>query len=151
MLPIENLAPLREIIASVCSRYALLTPKGIVLPSASNPYNPLSVSLVTYKPARTRYVNKKPVCRSLNGIHSLTDKTACISCDYRRTCTPQIALEIQYRTVPFRIMLAYTSAKNFLTFLRTLHPDSRRIENASVEISVIDRGKWGEAKFSLAQ
>jgi hypothetical protein len=151
MQSIENLAPLREIIASVCSRYALLTPKGIVLPSSTNPYNPLSVSIVTYKPARTRYVNKKPVCRSLNGIRSLNDNSICVSCDYRRTCTPQIALEIQYRTVPFRIMLAYTSAKNFFAFLRTLYPTNFHIENASVEISVIDRGKWGEAKFTLAQ
>lgn len=150
MQSIENLTPLREIIASVCSRYALLSPKGIVLPSSSNPYNPLPVHIVTYKPARTRYVDKKPLCRSLNGIRSLNDKTACVACDYRRTCTPQIALEIQYRTIPFRIMLAYTSAKNFLAFLRTLYPINH-IENVSVEISVIDRGKWGEATFKLAQ
>jgi hypothetical protein len=151
MQSIGSLAPMREIISSVCSRYALLTPKGIVLPTSSNPYNPLPVTVVTYKPARTRYVNKKPVCRSLNAIYSLNDKAACISCDFRRTCTPQIALEFLYRAVPFRIMLAYTSAKNFLAFLRTLNPANSHIENASVEISVIDRGKWGEAKFTLAQ
>jgi hypothetical protein len=151
MQSIENLAPLREIISSVCSRYALLTPKGIILPTSSNPYNPLPVTIVTYKPARTRYVNKKPLCRSLNGIQSINDHATCVSCDYRRTCTPQIALEIQYKLVSFRIMLAYTSAKNFLAFLRTLHPANSHIENASVEISVIDRGKWGEATFNLAR
>jgi len=149
MVSIENLAPMREIIASVCSRYATLAPKGIVLPSSSTPYNPLSATIVTYKPARTRYLNKKPVCRSLNGIRSLHDNAPCVSCDYRRTCTPQIALEIHYRAIPFRIMLAYTSAKNFLDFLRTLHLNNRNVENTFVEISVLDRGKWGEAKFAL--
>jgi len=46
-------------------------------------------------------------------------------------------------------MLAYTSAKNFLDFLRTLHLNNRNVENTFVEISVLDRGKWGEAKFAL--
>ena len=151
MQSIRNLAPLREIIASACSRYALIIPKGIVLPSSTTPYNPLPATIVTYKPARTRYVNKKPLCRSLNGIQSLNDNSSCVCCDYRRTCTPQIALEIQYRNVPFRIMLAYTSAKNFLAFLRTLHVNKNHFENAFIEIAVIDRGHWGEAMFSLAQ
>jgi hypothetical protein len=53
MQSIRNLAPLREIIASACSRYALITPKGIVLPSSTTPYNPLPATIVTYKPART--------------------------------------------------------------------------------------------------
>jgi hypothetical protein len=151
MQSFENLAPLREIIASVCSRYALITPKGIVLPTSTTLYNPLPATIIIYKPARTRYVNKKPLCRSLNACTSLNDKTSCVSCSYRRTCTPQIALEILYRSVPFRIMLAYTSAKNFVSFLRTLHTTIDHTENALVEISVIDRGKWGEAKFSLTQ
>jgi hypothetical protein len=112
MQSIESLAPLREIIAATSARYAQITPQGILLPSAASSYNPLAVTIVTYKPARTRYVNKQPVCRSLNGIQSLQDNFRCATCDYRRTCTPQIALEILYRTVPFKLMLAYTSAKS---------------------------------------
>jgi len=151
MQSIESLAPLREIIAATSARYAQITPQGILLPSAASSYNPLAVTIVTYKPARTRYVNKQPVCRSLNGIQSLQDNFRCATCDYRRTCTPQIALEILYRTVPFRLMLAYTSAKNFLAFLRTLHAPNQRIEGAFAEITVLDRGKWGEARFSLTK
>jgi hypothetical protein len=151
MQSIENLAPLREIIAASSARYARITPGGILLQSASSPYNPLPVTIVTYKPARTRYVNKKPVCRSLNGIQSIQDNFRCATCDYHRTCTPQIALEILYRSVPFRIMLAYTSAKNFLAFVRTLHAPNQRIEGAFVEITVLDRGKWGEARFTLTK
>jgi hypothetical protein len=151
MQSIESLAPLREIIAASSARYAQITPQGILLPAASTPYNPLPVSIVTYKPARTRYVSKQPVCRSLNGIHSLQNNVHCATCDNRRTCTPQISLEIFYRSVPFRLMLAYTSAKNFLTLLRTLHMPNQHIEGAFVEITVLDRGKWGEARFALTK
>ena len=151
MQSIRSLAPLREIIASACSRYASISPGGILLPSSPTPYNPLPAIIVSYTPARTRYVDKKPICRSLNGVQSLNDKTPCVRCDYRRTCTPQIALQIQYKGVPFRIMLAYTSAKNFMSFLRTLHMANTPYENACIEISVTDRGKWGEAIFTSAQ
>lgn len=149
MQSIESLAPLREIISSACSRYATITPQGILLPSASSPYNPLDVTVVTYKPARTRYVNKQPVCRSLNGLQSLQDNHRCISCDYRRTCTPQIALEILYRSVPFRLMLAYTSAKNFIASLRTMRAPAQAIQGANLTIAVLDRGRWGEACFTI--
>jgi hypothetical protein len=151
MQSIESFEPMREIIAATSARYALINPQGILLPSAASPYNPLLVTIVTYKPARTRYINKQPVCRSLNGIHSLQDKISCATCDYRRTCTPQIALEVLYRSVPFRLMLAYTSAKNWLAFLRTLQAPHQRIEGAVVNIAVLDRGNWGEARFSLTK
>jgi hypothetical protein len=147
MQSIESLAPVREIIVSASARYARLVPQGILLPCASVPYNPLAVTIVTYKPARTLYVNKQPMCRSLNGMVSLQYNRRCVICDDRRICTPQFALEILYRGVPFRLMLAYTSAKNFIAFLRTLH--SQHFEGAFVDIAVLDRGKWGEACFSL--
>jgi hypothetical protein len=149
MQSIESVAPLREICASAAARYALIAPAGILLPSAASPYNPITVRIVTYKPARTRYVNKQPICRSLNGLFSLHDNSRCAACEYRRTCTPQIALDILYRAVPFRLMLAYTSAKNFFAFLRTAQTPHQGIEGATISISVLDRGKWGEARFTL--
>jgi hypothetical protein len=150
MQSIGSFAPLREIICATCSRYAQLTPAGIVLPAASAPYNPLTVTLVSYTPARTRYVNRKPLCRSLNGIYSVKDNIHCAGCDYHRTCTPQISLQCLYRAVPLRLLLAFTSAKNFISFVRTSHvPAGTTIEGVNVEISVLDRGKWGEAQFNL--
>jgi hypothetical protein len=57
-------------------------------------------------------------------------------------------LEAIYHAIPLRFMLAYTSAKNFMAFLRAM-PAGRRIEGAIVDISILDRGKWGEARFAL--
>ena len=150
MHSIRSFQPLRQIICAAAARYAAITPKGILIPAAPTPYNPFPVSIVTYKPARTLYVKKQPHCRSLNGLHSLLHKRPCTTCDDRRACTPQIALEILYRNVPFRLMLAYTSAKNFLAFTRTLNGTPHTTEGAPVVISVIDRGRWGEARFQLA-
>jgi len=142
-------SPVREIIASAAARYARITPKGIRLPCAGNDYNPIDVALITYKPARTRYVNRHPLCRSLNGINALDTNVRCATCRDRTTCTPQIALDFSYRNVPFRLMLAYTAAKNFMAFTRTLRPPHNTIDDASVRISVIDRGRWGEPNFTL--
>lgn len=147
---LSSLAPIRHIMAQSMARYATLTPKGILLESAAIPYNPLPATIITYKPARTRYIARKPVCRSLNGICSVDRRQTCTLCPDARTCTAQIALDFLYRSVPFRLLLAYTSANNFITLLRKLSVGGKPYENAIVNISVIDRGRWGEACFECA-
>jgi hypothetical protein len=142
-----SFAPLRQILAQSLARYASITPKGILLPCASVPYNPLPTTIITYKPARTRYLLRKPVCRSLNGICSVDRKQSCATCQEARTCTPQIALDFNYRTVPFRLLLAFTSANNFITFLRKRGAEGTTCEGVPISITVIDHGRWGEARF----
>lgn len=151
MQSIESMLPLRQIIAQTCAAYATITPAGIILTVTDKPYNPLLVSIVSYKSARTRYVNRHPVCRSLNGIAAINGRKRCVACEDKRVCTPQIALEIIYRAVPFRILIAYTSAKNFLLFMKSLYTHHQQLENTTVEISVIDRGRWGEVCFKAAE
>lgn len=151
MQTIESMQPLRQIITQTCARYATITPAGIILVGSDRPYNPLPVTIVAYKSARTRYVNRHPVCRSLNGISAVTGQKRCITCEDKRVCTPQISLEIMYRAVPFRILIAYTSAKNFLLFTRSLFTHQQQLERTPIEISVIDRGRWGEVCFTVAK
>lgn len=147
----HNIPPMRRFFASASARYATITPQGIRLPCVTVPYNPLSATIVTYKPARTRYVAKQPLCRSLDGIRSLHTKSLCAICHDDRSCTPQIALDILYRSVSFRLMLAYTAARNFLDFTRTLPAPYQRIEGAPIQIKVRDRGRWGEPLFSIEE
>ena len=148
MQSIQSLQPLRQIMTQTYARYATITPLGIVLPAGPTPYNPLPVTIIAHRPARTLYVNRHPLCRSLNGINSVNGRKRCICCEDKQSCTPQISLEILYRSVPFRIMLAYTSAKNFISFRKTFQAPQRYVDEAFVEISVIDRGRWGEACFA---
>jgi hypothetical protein len=148
MHSVDSLAPLRAVIAQSLIRYATITPKGILLPHAAIPYNPLDVAIITYGPARTRYLNRRPLCRSLDGLRSIDNRTLCATCHDSRSCTPQIALDISYRRLPFRLLLAFTSAKNFLAALKTINPSAGNIQDAPISITVTNRGHWGEANFS---
>jgi hypothetical protein len=149
MLYASSIASVREILAQSCAAYATVTPKGLILPAVLTPYNPLTVTIIAYKPARTRYLNRKPICRSLDGLNSIDNQNKCVCCPNARTCTPQICLAILYKNLPLRLLLAFTSAKNFLSFLPKLKASARPFENASVTIRIIDRGRWGEVCFDL--
>jgi hypothetical protein len=143
--------PLREVIAQTRVQYATLTPQGIRLPGSADPNPTLRATIVMFKPARTRYVNRQPLCRSLNGISSVNRRRRCLGCEDKRGCTSQIALDILYHLVPYKLLIAYTSANNFLDFARKFDSPRTYIEGAVADITVIDRGRWGEACFALAE
>lgn len=149
MKNIGSMLPIQQIVAQSVARYATIAPKGIVLPHSCTPQNPLCVTITAYHAARSRYVNRHPVCRSLDGMHAVDLTTKCLTCSEKRSCTPQIALEVIYRAVPLRFLLSYTSANNFLTLVRNYSSKNQTLEGASLLINVIDRGRWGEPTFSI--
>lgn len=111
----------------------------------------LTVYLRTAKPARTFYVNRKPTCRSIDGIRDLTGSRECASCRSRSHCTPQIYLEFMYERVPLRMLLAYTSARNFIKFSSDIEERYRKaITAVHIRMSLLDRGRWTEIRFWLA-
>lgn len=137
---------MRDLMARSFSRYVRVLPSGLevasgeVLPS-------ISAEILSFQHARTLYQNRKPACRSLDGIQSLTGGRACSSCLLRKSCTPQICLDFLHDGMPLRLMLAYTSARNFLAFLVEQRNKKRPMEGESVVIAVRDRGRWGEVCF----
>lgn len=143
----SDIHTVREILGRSFSRYLTVKPCGLEL-RPGKILQSISAHLLTFRPARTLYRNRKPVCRSLDGIQSLTEGRACSSCLLRKACTPQIYLELLYESVPFKLMLSYTSARNFLTFLSTLRQKKEPVEGSVVLITVRDRGRWGEVCFS---
>ena len=80
MQTIASLNPIRQIMSQSLARYATITPQGIILPVTTAVYNPLPATIITYKPARTRYLNRKPICRSLDGARSLDRAQSCVTC-----------------------------------------------------------------------
>jgi len=140
---------MRELAARAFARYLPVLPAGFRL-SPDNIVPSLQTRVIQYHPARTLYKNRAPVCRSLDGIRSLTKEQECASCLSRQVCTPQICLEILHQGVPWRLILAYTSARNFLLFVSTLKKKGMPIEDSTVRISVHDRGRWGEVYFRSA-
>jgi len=144
-----GLSTFKQILCNITAQYANVTPKGIKLTDDVT-YESVKVTIVDFKPARSKYRNKKPVCRSFNGINSLKNNNKlCATCDDKNTCTPQILLEFMYIAFPFRIMMAYTSAKNFLKLVHKCQKENINIIGKVVTIRIIDRGRWGEIVFHL--
>ncbi len=137
---------LTDLFADAFARYLAVRPTGIQFPHGRLCAS-LSASILACRPARTLYQNKKPVCRSLDGIQSIQEARACASCLLRKSCTPQIYLELLADGVPYRLLLAYSSARNFMLFSSRLRAKQQPVENAQVIIAVRDRGRWGELRF----
>ena len=137
---------LQDLFTDAFARYLAVRPGGLQLPHGLL-VSTLHVRLLTCRPARTLYENHQPRCRSLDGIQSITEGRACAACLLRKTCTPQIYLEMLHDHVPYRLLLAYSSARNFMLFASRLRQQGQPIENAEVILSVRDRGRWGELRF----
>jgi len=135
-----------DLFADAFARYLSVRPGGLQMPHGPL-VSTLSVRLLTYHPARTLYENRHPRCRSLDSIQSITEDRACAACLLRKTCTPQIYIELLHDHVPYRILLAYSSARNFMLFASRLRQNSQPVENAEAILSVRDRGRWGELRF----
>ena len=90
------------------------------------------------------------LCRSLDGIAPLDDPgRTCATCRVRTQCTPQLRLDLFVDAQPFRLLLAWTSAKNFLLYEARLRQRSISFEDRLHRITVINRGSWGELRFHL--
>ena len=103
---------LKDLFASSFARYLSVHPTGLRFPHGRL-CSSVEATVHQCRPARTRYRNKTPVCRSLDGITSIKEKHDCASCPDRKDCTAQIYLELTIEDVPYRLLLAYTSARNF--------------------------------------
>jgi len=137
---------LTDLFADAFARYLAVRPSGLQMPHGPI-VQTLRARLLACRPARTLYENHQPRCRSLDGIQSITEARTCASCLLRKTCTPQIYLELLHDRVPYRLLLAYTSARNFMTFASRLRQQGQSVENADILLSVLDRGRWGELRF----
>lgn len=145
----QNFSTLKDLIAKSFSRYINVRPGGFEFGYNKTTVPNLSAIITSSHPARTLYQNKKPVCRSLDGMRSTQQDRSCATCTDRRNCTPQIYIELVYNEIPLSLMLAYTSARNFLHFASVIKQRGDDIENIPVCMTVRDRGRWGEVCFSL--
>jgi hypothetical protein len=149
---------LADLFAVTFARYLAVRPTGLQMPHGPIVQS-LAVRLLTCRPARTLYENHQPRCRSLDGIRSITparnasrsdaggEARTCAACLLRKTCTPQVYLELLHDHVPYRLLLAYTSARNFMLFASHLRQQGQPVENTEIILSVRDRGRWGELRF----
>lgn len=141
---------LRDILHRALAHYLTVRPQGLVVDEQRRPVPRADVRILGYGGARTRYKNRQPVCRSLDAVTSITDPArTCSGCDRREWCTPQLRLDLILESRPYRLLLAFTSARNFLEYTALLQQRRLSLEDTRHRIEVIDRATWGEVRFHL--
>ena len=113
-----DLQPLREILQQAQRRYLSVRPHGFEL-NPGTPLRPvLAARILSFGSARTLYQDRRPLCRSLDGIapSAPQGQRRCADCALRPRCTAQVRLDLLVDTQPYRLLLAHTSAKNFLLY-----------------------------------
>ena len=145
-----DLQPLRAILQQAQRRYLTVRPHGFEF-NPGQPLRPtLEVRILSFGSARTLYQDRKPLCRSLDAIRPTTAKEhrTCAECALRTRCTSQVRLDLLVDTQPWRLLLAYTSAKNFLLYEAQLRERGGELYEGLHRMTVINRGSWGELRFA---
>lgn len=141
---------LRDILHRTVARYMTIRPLGIDLGEGRKLLPSLQCRILNYAGARTLYRARRPICRSLDTVKALRQPDKyCQQCLDRKHCTPQVRLDLLFENRPYRLLLAYTSAKNFLLYSAELALRKLEIQRVSTQIRVLNRGSWGEVCFNV--
>ncbi len=145
-----DLQPLREILQQAQRRYLTVRPHGFELKPGERLRPVLEARILSFGSARTLYQDRKPLCRSLDAIRPTAPKAqrSCAECALRTRCTSQVRLDLLVDTQPYRLLLAYTSAKNFLLYEAQLRQRRVELYDGLHRMTVINRGSWGELRFA---
>lgn len=145
-----DVEPLREILHRALVRYLTVRPRGLEIQPGDRLRPVVEARILGYGGARTFYRDRKPICRSLDGVRPVTGDTdrLCFECDARARCTSQVRLDLIVERRPFRLLLAYSSARAFLAYEAELRRRRIAIEDVVTTIAVVNRGSWGELRFS---
>ena len=148
--PRPDVEPLREILYRALVRYLTVRPRGFELQPGERLRPVIEARILGHGGARTFYKDRKPACRSLDGMRPVTGDTdrVCVDCDARARCTPQVRIDLIVERRPFRLLLAYSSAHAFLRYEAELRLRRVLIEDVVTKITVANRGSWGELRFS---
>jgi len=142
---------LRDIIHRMMARYMTIRPLGIDLGNSRKLIPALNCRVLNYSAARTLYQQRRPICRSLDAVKAIGDsKKHCQQCLDRKHCTGQVRLDLLFENYPYRLLLSYTSAKNFLLYTSKLTEQKLEIQTIDTKIIVVNRGSWGELRFFRA-
>ena len=141
---------LREILHRAIARYLTVRPSGFELEPGERLRRVVEARILGYGGARTFYRDRKPVCRSLDGLRPVTGDTerTCRECEARARCTSQVRVDLIVERRPYRLLLAYSSARAFLAYEAELRHRRMAIEHVLTKITVVNRRTWGELRFS---
>lgn len=135
-----------ELLLSVFARYVTVHPEGLELRSGEI-VPAAAARLLGFHSARTLYQDRQPSCRSLDGVAPLKGGQNCAACLFRAKCTPQLCVDLVLEGIPERLLLAFTSLRNFLVFVDGRRQKGEQVEGANIQVVVKNRGHWGEVCF----
>jgi hypothetical protein len=145
----SDIEPLRAILHRAMVRYLSVGPRGFLLKQHGTPRPTLDARILSFGGARTLYKDRRPECRSLDGIHSASHTgRRCAPCEKKNECTPQVRIDLLVDARAFRLLLAHTSARNFLAYEGDLRVQRIPLDQPLHRLEVVNRGSWGEVRFS---
>ena len=141
---------LRDILHRAIARYLTVRPGGFELQPGMRLRRVVEARILGYGGARTFYQGRKPVCRSLDGMRPVTGNTqrTCRECEARARCTSQVRVDLIVERRPFRLLLAYSSARASFAYEAKQRLRRVAIEHVRTNIAVVNRRTWGELRFS---
>ena len=142
---------LQNILNHTIASYMTVRSKGIDLGNHRKIIPALDCRILNYSAAKTLYRQRRPVCRSLDAVKAMgkSDKH-CQPCQDYQNCTDQVRLDLLFENYRYRLMIAYTSAKNFLLYTSKIAQQKTIIHTIVTKIVVVNRGSWGELRFYRA-
>lgn len=144
----HDLEPLRLLLHRALVRYLSVRPEGFLLRKGQAPTPRIEARILSFGAARTLYRDRRPACRSLDGVASVSQKgRQCGPCEHRPQCTPQVRLDLIVEGQAFRLLLAHTSARQFLAYESTLRARNLILDQTLHRLEVTHRGSWGEVRF----
>ncbi len=146
----QQMHHVRDILARMLARYMTIRPYGIEVEKGRKHLPCLKCRILNHGAARTLYRGRRPLCRSLDAVKALREPDKlCQQCPDRNECTPQVRIDLLFESRPYRLLLAYTSAKNFLLYSGDLSVKKLELCTVRTKICVVNRGSWGELRFSV--
>jgi hypothetical protein len=145
-----DLQPLRALLQQARRRCLTVRPRGFELHPGERLRPVLEARILGFGSARTLYQDRKPLCRSLDAIEPTAPKARrrCAECALPPRCTSQVRLDLLVDTQPWRLLLAHTSAKNFLLYETQVRERGGALYDGLHRMRVINRGSWGELRSS---
>lgn len=130
-------------------RGACLRPRGLQLYGEREPRDLVEAVVVGLGSGRTLWENRRPVCRSLDGLRSLSGRF-CRECPrYLAGCQEQLFLILEVPGVACtqKVSCSYTNARKLAEFVEEQRGD---VVGMRVLLRTRDRGHWGELVIARA-
>jgi hypothetical protein len=143
----DQLRAYRDVLHRSTARWLTVRPGGIKHHGTLRPE--AEVTILSYGPARTLYRHQRPVCRSLDGVKAIGREPAqrCETCPALRECIEQVLVNVVLDGTPYRLLLSYTSAKNFMVYVGLMRRRGVDLDHETTRIRVTPHGYWGELYF----